>query len=243
MARRRRRVTHTLTAVDGLMEMARATAKLEGLSEGFKTVASLEAQHARTVKGLEAKWHAAEAGVAKLEADQMTAAKKKAKATRTATKKAKATRTATKKAKTARGKAAVRAYGGLDLHPRIAEVASPLYIDRYFRQAILEAMLALEEVVKEKSGLTKAGDTLMGTAFSKKNPVLKLNRLADESDENEQEGFMWLMKGAVKCLRNPRAHKRIKDDPETALEWIAFISLLAKRVDTTTRSRRRRGTK
>ena len=161
-----------------------------------------------------------------MKADQKTAAKKKAKATRTA-----------------RANAAVQAYGGLDLHPRIEEAASELYNDRYYRQAIFEAMLALEKVVKEKSGLTKDGDTLMGTAFSKKNPVLKLNRLGDESDENEQEGFMWLMKGAVKCLRNPRAHKRIKDDPETALEWIAFISLLAKRVDTTTRSRRRRGTK
>ncbi len=103
MARRivRRTVTHTHTPgidVEALMEMRVATAKVQGLAEGLKTVASLEAQHARTVKGLEAKWHAAEAGVAKLEADQKTAAKKKAKATRTAT----------KKAKTARGKAAVR---------------------------------------------------------------------------------------------------------------------------------------
>jgi hypothetical protein len=32
-------------------------------------------------------------------------------------------------------------------------------------------------------------------------------------------------------LRNPRAHGFIKDDPERALEYIAFISLLAKLLD------------
>ena len=37
--------------------------------------------------------------------------------------------------------------------------------------------------------------------------------------------------GTVSGLRNPRAHKIIKDDPEMALEFIAFVSLLAKLVD------------
>jgi hypothetical protein len=32
----------------------------------------------------------------------------------------------------------------------------------------------------------------------------------------------------VAGLRNPRAHKIINDDPERALEFIAFVSLLAK---------------
>jgi len=41
--------------------------------------------------------------------------------------------------------------------------------------------------------------------------------------------------GAVAGLRNPRAHKIIKDDPEMALEFIAFVSLLAKLVDKSTK--------
>jgi hypothetical protein len=32
-------------------------------------------------------------------------------------------------------------------------------------------------------------------------------------------------------FRNPRAHKFIEDDPERALECIAFVSLLAKLLD------------
>jgi hypothetical protein len=34
--------------------------------------------------------------------------------------------------------------------------------------------------------------------------------------------------GAVVGLRNPRAHKLIQDDAERALEFIAFVSLLAR---------------
>lgn len=71
----------------------------------------------------------------------------------------------------------------------------------------------------------------MEHVFSPKNPVLKINNLADQSDVDEQKGFMNLFSGAVSGLRNPRAHKIIKDDPEMALEFIAFISLLAKIAD------------
>jgi hypothetical protein len=64
--------------------------------------------------------------------------------------------------------------------------------------------------------------------FNPKTPILKFNSLADQSDADEQRGFMMMFSGAVAGLRNPRAHKIIKDDPEMALEFVAFISLLAK---------------
>jgi uncharacterized protein (TIGR02391 family) len=76
----------------------------------------------------------------------------------------------------------------------------------------------------------------MTSAFSANNPILRFNDLKDDSDRNEQRGFMMLLQGAVAGLRNPRAHKLIKDDPERALEFIAFISLLAKLVDGATRA-------
>jgi hypothetical protein len=49
-----------------------------------------------------------------------------------------------------------------------------------------------------------------------------------EADNDEQKGFMMMFSGAVAGLRNPRAHRLIQDDPEQALEFIAFVSLLAK---------------
>ncbi len=43
--------------------------------------------------------------------------------------------------------------------------------------------------------------------------------------------MMFLYAGAMLTMRNPRAHELIEDDPEKALEYIAFISLLAKSLD------------
>ncbi|MFX8164833.1 TIGR02391 family protein, partial [Acinetobacter baumannii] len=57
------------------------------------------------------------------------------------------------------------------------------------------------------------------------------NELKDENDRNEQKGFMMMLSGAVAGLQNPRAHRLVQDDPERALEFIAFVSLMAKLVD------------
>jgi hypothetical protein len=51
----------------------------------------------------------------------------------------------------------------------------------------------------------------MEKAFSPSNPVLKFNDLSDQSDRDEQKGFMMLFYGAVSGLRNPRAHGFIHD--------------------------------
>jgi uncharacterized protein (TIGR02391 family) len=74
----------------------------------------------------------------------------------------------------------------------------------------------------------------MESVFSPNDPTIKFNTLADQSDKDEQKGFMMMFSGAVAGLRNPRAHKFIHDDPERALEFIAFVSLLAKLVDEAT---------
>jgi len=126
----------------------------------------------------------------------------------------------------------LKAYEGLELHPEIERVASNLYRDGHYANAVEDATKALNALVRMRSGVEdKDGSALMETVFSPKNPILKFNKLADTSDIDEQKGFMMMFVGAVAGLRNPRAHKIIKDDPEMALEFIAFVSLLAKLVD------------
>lgn len=132
---------------------------------------------------------------------------------------------------TSPGLRAVRAYGSLDLHPEIARAASKLFADGHYSNAVEAAVKGLNGLVRLRSGLEVDGTTLMEQAFSPKNPVLKFNALADQSDTDEQRGFMMMFSGAVSGLRNPRAHKFINDDPERALEFIAFVSLLAKLLD------------
>lgn len=127
---------------------------------------------------------------------------------------------------------ALRAQEGLELHSEIQQAAGHLFRDGHYANAIEDAVKALNALVRLRSGVDdKDGSHLMEFVFSPGNPVLKFNSLADQSERDEQKGFMMMFSGAVAGLRNPRAHKIIKDEPESALEFIAFISLLAKLVD------------
>jgi uncharacterized protein (TIGR02391 family) len=71
----------------------------------------------------------------------------------------------------------------------------------------------------------------MRYVFFKNNPVLAFNALADETDRSEQEGLMHLFEGVMLALRNPRAHTLSDDSPEQALEYVALLSRLAKRLE------------
>jgi uncharacterized protein (TIGR02391 family) len=126
---------------------------------------------------------------------------------------------------------AIRAYSNLDLHPGISRAASGLYRDGHYANAIEDALKALNGLVRPRSGVALDGAALMEKVFSPKSPILRFNALRDKSDEAEQRGFMMLFSGAIAALRNPRAHKLIKDEAERALEFIAFVSLLAKLLD------------
>jgi uncharacterized protein (TIGR02391 family) len=125
----------------------------------------------------------------------------------------------------------LRAYAGLALHPEIARAANDLYRDGHYAHAVEDSVKALNGLVRLRSGLDIDGVPLMQQAFGPKKPILKFNDLSDQSDHDEQLGFMNMFSGAVSGLRNPRAHGFIHDDPERALEFIAFVSLLAKLLD------------
>jgi uncharacterized protein (TIGR02391 family) len=125
----------------------------------------------------------------------------------------------------------LRAYEGLTLHPEIARAANDLYHDGHYANAVEASVKSLNGLVRLRSGLELDGTSLMEKAFSPNNPILKFNDLSDQSDRDEQKGFMMMFSGAVSGLRNPRAHGFIHDDPERALEFIAFVSLLAKLLD------------
>ncbi|HUK08526.1 MAG TPA: TIGR02391 family protein [Stellaceae bacterium] len=127
----------------------------------------------------------------------------------------------------------LQAYEGLDLQPDIAFAASQLYRDGHYANAIEDAVKALIQRVRMRSGVEKDGVTLMEHVFSPKAPILRFNDLRSPSDQDEQRGFMMLFSGAVTGLRNPRAHALKKDEPERALECIAFVSFLAKLLDET----------
>ena len=121
-------------------------------------------------------------------------------------------------------------------HPAIANAAVQKYKDGHYADAIETACKVLNNLVQIASGLLDLdGDDLMRQAFSANKPVLRFNDLTDKTDISEQRGMMELYAGAIGAFRNPRAHKLVDDDPDFALEVIAFISFLAKALDKTTK--------
>ena len=123
-------------------------------------------------------------------------------------------------------------FRNLNLHSAIAAASTETYENGHYRESVLNASIALVNYVKEKSRRRDLdGSGLMSTVFSAKRPILAFNDLSNQTERDEQEGFMHLFMGAALALRNPRAHAISDDSPEMALDYIAFLSMLAKRLD------------
>lgn len=116
------------------------------------------------------------------------------------------------------------------LHPRVKAVSAQLFKDKHYRQAILQACLALNEAVQQRSGRSDLdGVSLMSHVFSPKTPILRFPRHPDE-----QQGYMWLFSGMTMAIRNPRAHQvgEAEDlDANEALELLALLSALYRALD------------
>jgi len=119
-----------------------------------------------------------------------------------------------------------------NLHPRLRKQSESLFISKHYSEAIFEGYKLLGKAVRDKSGLTGDGKSLMSDAFSVRNPVTMLNNLQTETDRNEQEGFMHLFMGAMQGIRNPESHE-VRDlrDPVITLEYLALASLLLRKLD------------
>jgi uncharacterized protein (TIGR02391 family) len=118
------------------------------------------------------------------------------------------------------------------LHPRIRKECESLFLGGHYSESILKAYTVIAVMVKEKTGIDKDGRALMSEVFSHKSPILHLNEMRNQSERDEQEGFMLLFMGAMVGIRNPKAHDLIDQrDPMRTFEYLAFASLLARRID------------
>ena len=105
--------------------------------------------------------------------------------------------------------------------------------DNYFH-AVLEATKSVFDRIRSLSQLTTDGNLLIDTAFSTKNPILKINDLKTESEISEQNGFMNLMKGITSMFRNPTAHEaKIKwaITKDEATDLLSLVSFIHKKLD------------
>lgn len=114
----------------------------------------------------------------------------------------------------------------------IRDATRKLFVDRHYARAVEEAYKCLDNVVRDKSGLSTSGKDLMDKVFSGKNPILKLNALKTSSQKDEQVGYMIIFGGCIVGIRNPRAHDHKKvDSPEIALEMLVWANHLMRLVE------------
>lgn len=118
------------------------------------------------------------------------------------------------------------------LHAFICEGCVPLFEDGHYAQAIEESAKAVLQYLRDKSGLALDGTALAEAAFSLKNPVLAFGDLSEENVKNEQVGFMDLLKGLARGVRNPLAHTHgRREEFQKAFEYLVMASLFCRRID------------
>jgi uncharacterized protein (TIGR02391 family) len=118
------------------------------------------------------------------------------------------------------------------LHPTIREKTFPFYLDGNFREAVLNSVIAVFDLIRQRTGLTQDGAALATEALAIDRPRLVLSELATESGRNDQKGFMQILQGMYLGIRNPKAHSLDHDlDEHKAAQYMVFISLVMRRVD------------
>jgi uncharacterized protein (TIGR02391 family) len=111
-----------------------------------------------------------------------------------------------------------------------------LVSNNYFH-AVLEATKSVAEKIRQQSGLTSDGSQLVDDAFALGKagiPLLAFNSLQTDTERNEQNGMINLMKGMFSAFRNPTAHAAKISwtiTEQDALDLLTLASLLHRRID------------
>lgn len=123
------------------------------------------------------------------------------------------------------------------LHPRIISSSYVHFRNGHYREAVLNALVAVFDFIRERTGLDLDGADLANRAFSTQRPYLRIADLTKESGLNEQKGFILLLQGAYQGVRNPKAHSLLTDITSIgAMQYLTLASLLARRVEEATLS-------
>jgi uncharacterized protein (TIGR02391 family) len=120
-----------------------------------------------------------------------------------------------------------------DFHPRVVEACKSLLVAGHLDQAVLTAFRCVEEDLRARAALgpDAFGVDLVSRVLSSKTPKIRLSEV-----DAEQEAAHVLFRGAIGFFKNPHSHRSVGlKDQRTAIEQIAFASLLLHLLDQTTR--------
>jgi uncharacterized protein (TIGR02391 family) len=117
------------------------------------------------------------------------------------------------------------------LHPNVREAAIRHYQAGDYRNAVLDAITAVFDKIRERTGIDKDGDRLINQALSVDAPILILSEVDTDSGRNDQSGFADIFRGFYRGVRNPKAHSLVHDlDAHKAGQHLVLASILMRRV-------------
>ncbi|RWL80666.1 MAG: TIGR02391 family protein [Mesorhizobium sp.] len=108
--------------------------------------------------------------------------------------------------------------------------------DNYFH-VVLEAVKSVADKLRKRTGLLDDGAILVDHAFGGQTPMLAINALMTKSEQDEQKGFVNLLKGTFGMFRNPTAHEAKVNwamSKEDAEDLLSLVSLIHRRIDKAT---------
>jgi uncharacterized protein (TIGR02391 family) len=118
------------------------------------------------------------------------------------------------------------------LHPSIEKSSLEQYKAGYLREAVLNGVIAVFDLIRTRTKLDLDGSKLTGQAFGLENGKLIFSEVESESGRNDQVGFMKIYEGVYTGVRNVKAHSLNHDlDERKAGQYLVMLSLLARRVE------------
>ena len=122
-----------------------------------------------------------------------------------------------------------------NIHPKIVALAKPRFDAGFYADSVESSFKEINDIIKNivisNGGRELDGSSLMTTAFSLANPVIRLTPLISDTDRNIQQGYMQILSGAMVGIRNPKAHGNLLPDKRRTLHLLSLASLLMYKID------------
>jgi uncharacterized protein (TIGR02391 family) len=118
------------------------------------------------------------------------------------------------------------------LHPVITAKCLPLFMDGHLREAVVNGVIAVYDMIRERTKSTLDGNALAGHAFGLENGKLIFSEVDTETGQNDQKGFLQIYQGVYTGVRNVKSHSLTHDlNEQKAAQYLVMLSLLARRVE------------
>lgn len=109
---------------------------------------------------------------------------------------------------------------------------------------MFESTKSVADKLRNLASLTTDANELIDQSFSLKDPLIRINNLVNETDENEHKGMANLLRGFFSMFRNATAHvPKIKWEikEQDALDIMSMASFFHRKLDDSLRFRKAQG--